>query len=133
MICHAKLKVVSGVTGKFSQILWMQVTPIFYMFYDPTHDSELKSRHLFNEWLRKLIVLCCCWQGWKLLSWRLVDVCGGKSSLTVPYCTVQYSLLLTWHPKLDEKLGVTEVNLDPDLLMIFCLSEFMVWLYEVVW
>jgi hypothetical protein len=33
----------------------------------------LKSRNVFNEWLRKLIVLCCCCQGWKLEAggWRL--------------------------------------------------------------
>ena len=50
----------------------------------------------FNEWLRKLIVLCCCCQGWKLeadwcLWWK--EFSNG---------TVQYSLLLTWHPKLDD-------------------------------
>ena len=37
-----------------------------------------KSRNVFNEWLRKLIVLCCLlFVVVRAGSWRLIDVCGG--------------------------------------------------------
>jgi len=49
------------------------MTPVFDGIACVNCVIYLKSRNVFNEWLRKLIVLCCCCQGWKLEAggWRL--------------------------------------------------------------
>ena len=49
-----------------SSVQFTFMTPVFDGIACVNCVIYFKSRNVFNEWLRKLIVLCCCCQGWEL-------------------------------------------------------------------
>ena len=76
-----RIVIFTTVPGSSRQLLVLPVQASFcfrlrlqFTFMIPVFDGiacvncviYLKSRNVFNEWLRKLIVLCCCCQGWNL-------------------------------------------------------------------